>query len=65
MLSLLIGKAISGLLSGVSPFNPVVIESSVAVVIVIGLLGSMCPEWKATRVDLSRVLRADGRKKSR
>jgi putative ABC transport system permease protein len=58
-LSLLAGKAMSSLLFGVSPFDPVVIGSSVAVVIVIGLLGSVYPAWKATRVDPVRVLRAD------
>jgi len=58
-LSLLAGKATSSLLFGVSPSDPVVIGSSVAVVIVIGLLGSVYPAWKATRVDPVRILRAD------
>jgi ABC-type antimicrobial peptide transport system permease subunit len=58
-ISLLAGRAMSSLLFGVSPFDPVVIGSSVAVVIVIGLLGSVYPAWKATRVDPVRVLRAE------
>jgi ABC-type antimicrobial peptide transport system permease subunit len=58
-LSLLAGKAISSLLFGVSPSDPIIIGSSVATVIVIGLLGSVYPAWKATRVDPVRVLRAD------
>jgi len=58
-LSLLAGKATSSLLFGVSPSDLVVIGSSVAVVIVIGLLGSVYPAWKATRVDPVRILRAD------
>ena len=58
-LSLLAGKAMASLLFGVSPSDPIVIGSSVAVVIVIGLLGSVYPAWKATRVDPVRVLRAD------
>jgi len=58
-LSLLAGKATSSLLFGVSPSDPIVIGSSVAVVIVIGLLGSVYPAWKAMRVDPVRVLRAD------
>jgi hypothetical protein len=58
-LSLLTGKAMSGLLFGVSPSDPLVIGTSVAAVIVIGLLGSAYPAWKATRVDPVRALRAD------
>jgi putative ABC transport system permease protein len=58
-LSLLTGKAMSGLLFGVSASDPVVIGSSVATVIVIGLLGSAYPAWKATRVDPVSVLRAE------
>jgi ABC-type antimicrobial peptide transport system permease subunit len=58
-LSLLAGKATSSLLFGVSPSDPTVIGSSVAVVTVIGLLGSVYPAWKAMRVDPVRVLRAD------
>ena len=58
-LSLLAGKAISSLLFGVNSSDPIVIGSSVAVVIIIGLLGSAYPAWKATRVDPVRILRAD------
>ena len=58
-LSLVAGRAMSSLLFGVSPVDPVVIGSSVAVVMVIGLLGSVYPAWKATRVDPVQVLRAE------
>jgi len=57
--SLLVGRAMSGLLSGVSPTDPVVILLSAMLVITIGLLGSAYPAWKATRVDPVRVLRAE------
>jgi len=58
-LSLLVGQAMSGLLFGVSPSNPVVIGLSAVAVIVIGLLGSVYPAWKASRVDPVIVLRAE------
>ena len=58
-LSLLVGQAMSSLLFGVSPRDPIVIGLSATIVIVIGLLGSAYPAWKASRVDPVQVLRGE------
>jgi putative ABC transport system permease protein len=58
-LALAAGRAISSLLVGVSPADPVVIGASVAAVLGIGVLGSAYPAWKAGRVDPVRILRAE------
>jgi putative ABC transport system permease protein len=58
-LSLVAGRLMSGLLFGVSPYDPAVIGASVGAVLVIGLLASLYPAWKATRVDPVLVLRAE------
>lgn len=57
--SLLVGRALSSLLFGVSPSDPLVLGLSAAFVVVIGLLGSAYPAWKASRVDPVHVLRAE------
>jgi ABC-type antimicrobial peptide transport system permease subunit len=57
--SLLVGQAMSSLLFGVNPSDPVVIGLSATIVAVIGLLGSAYPAWKASRVDPVQVLRAE------
>jgi ABC-type antimicrobial peptide transport system permease subunit len=46
-------------LFAVSPRDPIVIGLSATAVIVIGLMGSAYPAWKASRVDPVRVLRAE------
>jgi predicted permease len=58
-MSLLVGQAMAGLLYGVSPSDPMVIGLSATLVVVIGLLGSAYPAWKASRVDPVHVLRAE------
>lgn len=58
-LSLAAGQAISNLLVGVSPYHPLVLGSSVAVVVFIGLAATAYPAWRATRVDPVLVLRAE------
>ncbi len=58
-LSLLVGQAMSGLLFGVSPSDPLVIGLSATLVMVIGLVGSAYPAWKASRVNPVDVLRAE------
>jgi len=56
---LLVGQAMSSLLYGVSPSDPIVLGLSATLVVVIGLLGSAYPAWKASRVDPVQVLRAE------
>jgi ABC-type antimicrobial peptide transport system permease subunit len=58
-MSLLVGQAMSSLLFGVSPRDPIVIGLSATLAVVIGLLGSAYPAWKASRVDPVHVLRAE------
>jgi len=57
--ALLVGQAMSSLLYGVSPSDPIVLGLSATLVVVIGLLGSVYPAWKASRVDPVHVLRAE------
>jgi predicted permease len=50
-------RLVSGLLFGVSPTDPVAALSLVALPLV-GLLVSLLPAWRATRIDAAEVLRA-------
>lgn len=58
-LSLVAGRMMSSLLFGVSPFDPAVVGGSVGVVLAVGVLASLYPAWKATRVDPAGVLRVE------
>jgi predicted permease len=58
-LAWLAGRAISSLLVGVQPSNPIVIGGSFVVVLLIGVLGAAYPAWRASRVDPVHVLRAE------
>ncbi len=55
----MVGQAMSSLLFGVSPSDPIVLGLSATLVVVIGLLGSAYPAWNASRVDPAHVLRAE------
>jgi ABC-type antimicrobial peptide transport system permease subunit len=58
-LSLAAGRAASSLLFGVSPYDPGVIVSSVALVLGVAAVAAAYPAWRATRVDPAQVLRAN------
>jgi ABC-type antimicrobial peptide transport system permease subunit len=57
--SLALGRAMSGLLFGVSPFDPAVLSAAVGLVLIVALCGSAYPAWRAARVDPVEVLRED------
>lgn len=57
--SLIAERAVSTLLVGVSPYHPVILGASLAIVLAVGLVATAYPAWQATRVDPVDVLRAD------
>jgi ABC-type antimicrobial peptide transport system permease subunit len=50
---------VRGFLHGVSPLDPRVLAASAAVAVVMGLLASAVPAWRAVRTDPARVLRLE------
>jgi predicted permease len=58
-LSLNAGRWIEPLLFDTSPRNPAVFLSVSAVVLVVGVLASVIPAWRAARLDPSEALRID------
>jgi putative ABC transport system permease protein len=59
LLALASGRLISSLLYGVSPSNPVAIASAVAVLILVSVVASLAPAWRAGRSDPVSALRSD------
>lgn len=55
--------ALSGLLTsqlfGVSPRDPLVYGSVIAILLAVGVLASFIPAWRATRVDPMIAMRAE------
>lgn len=58
-LALLLGGAMSGILIGVSPRDPVIFTSVVATLVAVSLLGLWLPARRASRVDPVRALTAE------
>jgi ABC-type antimicrobial peptide transport system permease subunit len=59
VLALLGGKYVSSLLFGVAPRDPAVLGTVCAVLLGTGVLASVVPAMRATRVDPAAVLRSD------
>jgi len=59
VLSLNAGRWIEPLLFDTSPRNPVVFISVAVVLLVVGVLASVVPAWRAARLDPSEALRID------
>ena len=53
------GRAISTLLFGVSPFDPVVMAVGTALIVSASLIASLAPAVRASRGDLTEALRSD------
>lgn len=51
------GRLISGMLYGVSPYDPAIATLSVVIVLTVALAAGFYPAWKAARVDPAAVLR--------
>ncbi|MCL5746206.1 MAG: ABC transporter permease, partial [Acidobacteria bacterium] len=51
------GRLISGMLYGVSPYDPAIATLSVVIVLTVALAAGLYPAWKAARVDPAAVLR--------
>jgi ABC-type antimicrobial peptide transport system permease subunit len=58
LLAVAIGRAIGGLLVGVSPLDPVVLGGVVLVIVGTVLGASLVPASRASRLDVMRVLRS-------
>lgn len=59
VLSLALGRLMSGFLYGVSPYDPLTLALSVAAVMAVSLAAGFYPAWKATRVDPAAMLRTE------
>jgi putative ABC transport system permease protein len=57
--SLTLGRALGGLLFGVSPLDPQVYAVVAAVLIAVGTLACSAPAWRAARTDPMAALRSD------
>lgn len=51
------GQLVASLLYGVTPRDPAVLGLSAGALLLIGVLASLVPAWRASRVDPARVLR--------
>ena len=58
-LALLGGRFVVGLLFDVSPRDPAILGGVCAILLATGVLASVVPAWRATRVDPAGVLRSD------
>jgi ABC-type lipoprotein release transport system permease subunit len=56
---LITGPLVAGLLFQTSPRDPVVLGTVVAVLIASGVLATLLPAWRATRVDPVSTLKAE------
>jgi len=59
LLALAGGRLVASLLYGVAPRDPIVLASVVAVLIVVAVLASAAPAWRASRADPMDALRAE------
>jgi putative ABC transport system permease protein len=59
VIALLAARAIEGLLYGVSPHDPAVVAGVAVVLLLVAVVASVAPAWRASRVDPSTALRAD------
>ena len=59
VLSLLVGKALSGMLFNVSPTDPLVLGSAMAILAASALLACYLPARRATQVNPTDALRAE------
>jgi putative ABC transport system permease protein len=57
--AIVLGRLVASLLYGVSPRDPLVFAGAAVLLLAIGLIASLVPAWRATRVDPSSTLRAD------
>lgn len=57
--SLVLGRLLSGLLTGVSAQDPATLAVSGAIVLSVVAIASMVPAWRASRVDPIVTLSAD------
>jgi len=53
------GRVIASLLYDTSPYDPIALVVTAATLVVVALLASLIPAWRATRVDPVTALRAD------
>jgi hypothetical protein len=59
LLSVAFGRALSGMLYGVSPSDPGALAGAVAVVLTVAVLAALAPAMQAARVEPTRVLRQE------
>jgi putative ABC transport system permease protein len=59
VLSLLVGKALSGMLFNVSPTDPLVLGSAMAILAASALLACYLPARRATKVNPTDALRSE------
>jgi putative ABC transport system permease protein len=57
--ALVLGKMLSGILFGVSPFDPLTFVTVTVVLVLVALLANYVPARRATRIDPIRTLRAE------
>jgi ABC-type antimicrobial peptide transport system permease subunit len=53
------GRSLEALLVGVTPTDGATLACALAIVLVMTLIGSGVPAWRAARVDPATVMRAD------
>jgi predicted permease len=58
-LALLGGRIVASLLYATTPHDPIVMVTACAAVIIVGVAASGVPAWRASRADLTDVLRAE------
>jgi ABC-type antimicrobial peptide transport system permease subunit len=52
-------RALSGMLYGVSPSDPVTLSSVVAIVVIVAAAAALLPALRAARIDPMQALRED------
>ncbi|HEX4230959.1 MAG TPA: ABC transporter permease [Bryobacteraceae bacterium] len=57
--SLLLGRLLSGLLSGVSATDPIVLIGVCLFLIIVSIAATSIPAWRAAHIDPMRILRAE------
>jgi ABC-type antimicrobial peptide transport system permease subunit len=59
LLALATGRLIASLLFGLAPSNPIAIASAVVVLILLAVVASLAPAWRAGKSDPVSALRSD------